>query len=32
MRLGIKVIMGCDIAAHDMKNEVLAILQKKDTT
>jgi len=29
LRLGIKVIMGCDIAAHDMKEEVIAILRKK---
>lgn len=29
MRLGYKIMIGSDIAAHDMKNEVYAILQAK---
>ena len=29
MRLGLKTMIGCDITAHDLKNEVVAILRKK---
>ena len=29
MRLGLKIIIGCDITAHDFKNEVMTILRKK---
>lgn len=29
MRLGYRIILGCDIAAHDLKEEVLVILQGK---
>jgi ribose 5-phosphate isomerase B len=29
VRLGLKVIIGCDITAHDLKDEIVAILRKK---
>lgn len=29
MRLGLKAIIGCDITAHDLKEELLEILRKK---
>lgn len=32
MRRGIKIIIGSDIAGHDLKEEVLQILKKRDTT
>lgn len=29
MRLGYKIIFGCDICAHDLKNDVIALLKRK---